>query len=87
MCCVFLDVKARIAISKANAALLSAALLASFAVIPAVPPAQQFVATYQALGASAEPLTMWERLTFSVLLLRGAGKAAPHTEARFTAPR
>ncbi|MCL4796941.1 MAG: hypothetical protein KJZ84_20415 [Bryobacteraceae bacterium] len=79
--------RARIIISKAKAALLSAALLASFAVIPVVPPAQQFVATYQALGATAEPLSMWERLTFSLLLLRGAGKAAPHAHARSAAPR
>lgn len=67
--------------------MLAAALLASFAVIPAVPPAQQFVATYQALGSTAEPLSMWERLTFSVLLLRGGAKTAPHTEARAAVPR
>jgi hypothetical protein len=80
VCCVFHVVKARITITKVKAALLSAALLSSLAVIPAAPVAQRFVATYQALGASPEPLSAWERITFSYLLLRGGD--APRAEAR-----
>lgn len=35
------------------------------------PPAQRFVTVYRALGKSAEPLSAWERVTFSYLLARG----------------
>lgn len=54
--------------------MLGIALLTGLAVIPALPPAQRFVRNYQALQYSAEPLSTWERLTFSYLLARNSGE-------------
>jgi hypothetical protein len=64
-------VKARIHIPRAAVALMGAALMLSVAILPAAPPARRFVSCYQALGRSAEPLSAWERLTFSYVLARG----------------
>lgn len=52
-------------------ALFGLLLLLTAAAVPIMPPAQRFVSCYQALGRSAEPLSAWERLTFSYLLSRG----------------
>lgn len=52
-------------------ALLGAMLTLAAVAAPAVSPARRFVTCYQALGRSAEPLSAWERLTFSYLLARG----------------
>jgi hypothetical protein len=68
-------VKARITISRA-AAVASLVLMAIFLAVPVLPPAQRFIATYQALEHSAEPLSAWERLTFSYLLARSENARA-----------
>jgi hypothetical protein len=69
-------VKARITISRAAAAVASLVLMAIFLAVPVLPPAQRFIATYQALEHSAEPLSAWERLTFSYLLARSENARA-----------
>lgn len=63
--------RAKITVSKSAVALLGAMLTVSAVAAPAVAPAMRFVTCYQALGRSAEPLSAWERLTFSYLLARG----------------
>lgn len=60
-------------------ALLGAMLTVSAVAVPVVPPAKRFVTCYQALGRSAEPLSAWERLTFSYLLAR-SGPAVQASE-------
>jgi len=69
-------VKARFTISRAAAATAGLVLAAALLVVPVVPPAQRFLATYQALEHSAEPLSAWERLTFSYLLARSENARA-----------
>jgi hypothetical protein len=58
---------------------LGAMLTVSAVAVPVVPPAKRFVTCYQALGRSAEPLSAWERLTFSYLLAR-SGELARTSE-------
>jgi hypothetical protein len=69
-------VRARITISRAAAAVAGLVLAATLLAVPVVPPAQRFLATYQALEHSAEPLSAWERLTFSYLLARSENARA-----------
>lgn len=51
-------------------ALIGLLMMLTAAAAPMTRPAQRFVSCYEALGRSAEPLSAWERLTFSYLLSR-----------------